>query len=468
MSPGIASLVCALGIFGLFLLDRAGKAQTSRALWVPVVWLSIAGSRMVSQWLAPMGGGGISAELDSPDRYLEGSPLDRLILSGLLVAGIIVLFRRGRRVWAVLQANGPIIVFFVYCVLSTLWSDYTGVAVRRWFKALGDLVMVLIVLTDRDASGAVKRLLARVGFLLVPISIVFIKYYPDLGRGYHPWTWTPYYTGVTTNKNALGMVCLLFGVASAWRCLEVLRGGKVKGWLGPLVAHGTVLVMVTWLFWMANSMTAFLCFLLASGLMAATTLKLLLRRPIAVHILVASIVFVSVAVLFFDAGSALVGTVGRDPTLTGRTVIWELVMGMASSPILGTGFESFWLGPRLEKIWSLYWWHPNEAHNGYIETFLNLGWIGVILLSALIVTGYRNVIAVFRRDPCIGRLKLAYFVIVVTYNFTESAFRMFHPIWIVFLLASIAIPERSVRSVVGQTRAIYEPDSQRPECLVGL
>src|SRR2546428_3149771 len=45
-------------------------------------------------------------------------------------------------------------------------------------------------------------------------------------------------------------------------------------------------------------------------------------------------------------------TMGRGPTLTGRTQIWHLVLSMTTNPLLGTGFESFWLGPRLQKIWS--------------------------------------------------------------------------------------------------------------------
>ena len=161
MSPRLAIVVFALGISGLFLLDRNREARTSKALWIPVLWLLIAGSRMVSLWLSTIGWGDAAATVDSPDQYLEGSPLDRLILSGLLFAGIAVLIQRSRRVVMMLRANGPIILFFVYCAISTLWSDYTGVAFRRWTKALGDLVMVLIVLTDRSPSAAIKHLLTR-------------------------------------------------------------------------------------------------------------------------------------------------------------------------------------------------------------------------------------------------------------------------------------------------------------------
>ena len=79
------------------------------------------------------------------------------------------------------RQNTPILLFFAYCAVSTLWSDYTDVSFKRWIKAVGDLVMALIVLTDANPFAALKRLMAQVGFVLIPASILLIKYYPGLG-----------------------------------------------------------------------------------------------------------------------------------------------------------------------------------------------------------------------------------------------------------------------------------------------
>src|SRR6266516_4361044 len=222
MSSEIAVVVFALGILGLFWLDRDPTSRVSAAVWIPAAWMSLAGSRMMSQWLEV-------APKESPEQYLDGNPLDRFVLTALLAVGVMVLLSSTPRTRTLLRANGPVLLFFLYGALSVLWSDYPDVAFKRWTKAVGDVVMVLVVLTETDPAAAVKRLLSRIGFFLIPLSVLFIKYYPELGRSYSPWNASPYYHGVAMGKNGLGYVCLIFGLASLWRVLEAVRSPDRRG-----------------------------------------------------------------------------------------------------------------------------------------------------------------------------------------------------------------------------------------------
>jgi O-antigen ligase len=304
--------------------------------------------------------------------------------------------------------------------------------------------MAMVVLTDPDPAAAVKVLLRRTAFLLIPLSVLLIKYYPELGRGYDRWTWTPYYGGVTTTgKNGLGYVCMIFGLATLWRFLETWLGGAPGRKARPLLAHGLILAMTMWLFWKADSATSLACFLLGSGLLIVTSLPGL-AAPATVHGLLITSLCLGFCAIFIDLGTALVEALGRDPTLTGRTQLWDELLRMTVDPWFGAGFESFWLGERTEALWRKYWWHPNQAHNGYIETYLNLGWIGVALLGLTVAAGYRNVVAKFRRDPALGRISLAFFTMAIVYNLTEAAFKGIHVVWIVFLLAITVIPNHSL------------------------
>src|SRR5258707_1765416 len=99
MSPQIYTAVYALGVLGLFFLSWDRKARTSPALWLPVIWVSIAGSRMVSQWLDASTGKTID-----PEQYMEGNPLDRVVLTGLLVLAVLALMGRWAKGLSVFQA----------------------------------------------------------------------------------------------------------------------------------------------------------------------------------------------------------------------------------------------------------------------------------------------------------------------------------------------------------------------------
>lgn len=432
MPPALASIVFAILIFGLFWLDRDRDSRVSVALWVPVIWWLLACSRSVNQWLNL----GSPAQFGASDLILEGSPIDRLAYSVLEALGIIVLVSRRVVVLKLLRENVWILSFLFYCAVSILWSDYPEVSFKRWIKAVGDLVMVLVVLSDREPRAAFERLLARTTYLLVPISVLIIKYYPALGRLTHKWTYKTSYTGVALNKNILGAICLLCGLVTVWRLVSAYQDRMRSDRGRRLLAQGIVLVMILWLFWMANSMTSLACFLLGSGIVIVGSLVPNMRNNIAaMHSMIGAVMVVTTSVLFFNISPDVLETIGRDPTLTDRTEIWGLLLSLVGNPLVGTGYESFWLGPRLERIWSIYSWQPNEAHNGYIEIFVNLGWVGVGLLAVVLVAGYRRVIAAFRVNPRAGIIMVAYFVVGVIYNFTEASFfRMMTPVWIYLLL----------------------------------
>ena len=133
MSPTIATLVFALGVTGFFLFDRDLKARTSKAIWIPVIWLLINGSRSVATWLS----GQVAVKMQKSSQYLEGSPADMWTYVGLMAAGLVILTIRKAGVASLLRRNSAILVFFAYCALSTLWSDYTDISLKRWIKAVG-------------------------------------------------------------------------------------------------------------------------------------------------------------------------------------------------------------------------------------------------------------------------------------------------------------------------------------------
>jgi O-antigen ligase len=134
-----------------------------------------------------------------------------------------------------------------------------------------------------------------------------------------------------------------------------------------------------------------------------------------------------------------------------------MLIPMVPNALGGAGFETFWAGPRAKEVDTKNLaagglGGPHEAHNGYIEMYLNLGWIGVALIALVLGQGYHRAVRAFRHDPGLGALLVAYVVTTVTYNITEAGFRMLDPIWFFLLL-----------SVVGANRInSLKPSRRRP------
>jgi O-antigen ligase len=173
--------------------------------------------------------------------------------------------------------------------------------------------------------------------------------------------------------------------------------------------------------------------------MLVTSLRFFRRNAIAVHVLVLALVLIVSSWLTLGGVASIAHVLGRNSHLTGRTDIWAAVIPMAPDSVVGAGFESFWLSPRVSQgLWELFPGLPlNEAHNGYIEVYLQLGWVGVVLIAWMLLDGYSRSFKAFRREPVIGGLMLAYVLSATVYNVTEAGFRMADPIWIFLLLAVI-------------------------------
>jgi exopolysaccharide production protein ExoQ len=451
-----AFLIWAIGTAGLFYLDRDKSISNSKALWLPVIWLWIAGSRPTSAWLGIWLGSGPVAS-GTLDAQLDGSPTDALIFMALSAAAITVLLWRKRQTALLLKMSAPVLIYFLYCLVSCSWSPFPEVAFKRWIKDLGDLAMVLVIVTDPEPVAALRRIFSRVGFILLPASILLIRY-SAIGRGFDPGG-TPMNTGVTTNKNLLGLITFVISLGALWSLIKLLRAKRGPTRTRQLVARGTLVAFGVAVLQQAQSATSIACFILGAVLILATNLSFIRRVPGRAHALVLTILLSGGIAMLSGGEATVVGALGREATLGDRTAIWAAVIPLCPNPVIGAGFESFWngYGKYVTKGLSKYERGLNSAHDGYIEVYLNLGWVGVGLIAMLLISGYGRASAAFRRNPEVGSLMLAYVATASIYSITEAGFRIVTPSWIFLLL--VVVGSRSIASSVsgGKGKPVRSP-----------
>ena len=442
--PGpLAAALFVAFILWLFIRDRKRSATVSAAAWLPLIWVTIVGSRPVTLWF----GGGLSME--TPDDYLKGSPIDMAIFLSLIVAGALVLVRRRVNWNTLFTTNTWLFVFFLYWGLSVAWSDYPFVALKRWIKDLGNLVMVLVILSEKDPVQAVKTVMLRCGFILLPLSVLFIKYYPEFGRYYNRWTYQPVYCGVTTEKNALGCLVMVCGVFMAWEFYSMRWRGREATPKPDIMSKIILLVMMFWLLSKADSSTALLCWVMGAAMLYLMRYKFAMRqvRSLGTYSLVVSLLLLSLYLIPGLLGFFL-EMIGEDPTFTGRTDLWADLLSQRINPLMGTGYQSFWLGERAEFMWDKYYFHPNQAHNGYIETYVNGGVLGAACLLAWLVMAGRDIKKELLRGREYAKVRFAALVIGVFYNWTEAVFNRLSLVWFILLLAAVNYPRVARRHPV--------------------
>src|SRR6516164_561526 len=195
MPPSLALLLWLVLLLALLTFDPARDPEASPALWVPLIWMFFVGSRSPVLWLGLYHASGAAQALE------EGNPLDRMISSLLILLAIAILLSRSFQWHDFFAGNPALVAFLAFALLSVAWSDFPFVTFKKWFRDLGEYAVILVVLSDPRPLEAVRSVLRRVCYLLIPLSIVLIKYYPHLGRAYGFWSGAVEYRGAATSKN---------------------------------------------------------------------------------------------------------------------------------------------------------------------------------------------------------------------------------------------------------------------------
>ena len=462
MPPTLALVLCSGFVIYLLRLERKRAPDVSGAVWIPTVWMMSCASKPLASWFsngqAAGGSGGVEA----------GSPMDRNLLTVLIIAGIFILLRR-KLDWQSFQKNNKWLLFiYLFALVSIMWSDFPLISARRYIRFSGTLLMALVLLSEREPLDALEGVLRRTAFVLIPFSLLLIKYFPKLGVMYGRWSGELMWVGVADQKNSAGILFFVSAFYLFWRLLREWRTRGLRQLTRQSYADAFVLLLALYL--LKGSPKAFSFTSVSVFILGVSTLSWLLwmqRRPKLVGL---SILMAVVVILFlyglgapFGArtiGSGILQMLGRDPTFTDRDQIWaELIPTAMQRPILGHGYGGFWILAIESQV--------TEAHNGYLDVMLVLGVAGVFLVFGFVVSMCRAAHTALHRDFWWGGLGFCFLIMVVLHNTSEASFlRTSDLLWSLLVFIQVLLPvvtqryEQNERAIVSTGNAAME-ESQR-------
>ena len=441
MPPKIALIGYIVFVTWLLRLESKRFPQASYALWIPTFWLLICGSRPIARWF--------SSVSISCGEATVGSPLDQLVLGSLILLALLTVLKRKIALSLFSKNNFWLIILYLYLGFSILWSEHPSVSVRRWIRMLGIFPMTLLLISERSPLKGLESIFRRCAYMLIPLSIILIKYFPYLGRQYNRWNGELMWTGVALQKNSLGQLCTLSIIFIAWSFLRDWRIGAFSKTNYHNFADGLILALAVFLLLgPGNSYSATSIGCMIIGLFSLLLLFCMENRSQYIaSFLVCAAAFMAFVMPFSNIFAPIITSIfDRDMTFTGRTLIWSLGLDIAArNPIFGTGFGGFW-GFAENQITSTY--NVNHAHNGFLDVYIEIGIAGLAVLLAFLLNFFKTMRRLLFHTFEWPAFSICFLIISLIFNYTESNFlKSSSFLWNSTIFLSVALSDKSLSKV---------------------
>jgi len=401
--------------------------------------------------VVPAAVGAPDAPVPTLNESTSANVLYRVIKVSMILVSLIVIGSR----WALTSAvsksmNSGFLVFMVLIPLSAAWSLDSGATINR-FVSLASIVLVCfaISLAGWDRKRFQQLTIPPVMYILILSLIVgmanptrIIEIGDDLSQK-NAWH------GITLTKNQFGMMAAIGVIicVNAW----LSREGRTL-----LALAGSVISFICLI--LSRSNTSLLSTMVAVVFMVAVMRVPIIKQRYSAHVATALVVMLLLyecAIQDLIPGahtllSPVMGMTGKDGSLSGRTIIWDLVkQNMRTAPFLGTGYGAYWLGPVPSSpsyifVYTMYF-YPSESHNGYLEIMNDMGYLGLISLLFFLGVYVKQALELMRFDRAQAALYLGLLFHQLVMNMSESEWFARDSVFTIFILG-----------VTCMSRALYE------------
>lgn len=228
--------------------------------------------------------------------------------------------------------------------------------------------------------------------------------------------------GIFTHRNILGLYMSIAISLSLWFLINH-ENNKVKKILSAITLLGAMFLLFE-----SRSMTSMLLGVFIIGLILITRYRKI--NKLLCYSVLPLMAFAIVILLFTpDWFKSILESLGRNPTLTGRSIIWTgIIAAIAYKPLFGFGFGAFWTMNPYSVLFVLSEYKielPSHGHNGYLDVVLDFGIIGLILVAAWVITVLKKINTLSSKEinsnyKYIGYI-LSFFIFILVFNLVESS-----------------------------------------------
>lgn len=340
--------------------------------------------------------------------------------------------------------------FALYCMLpllSSMWSLVPDITLKAGLAFTGFTIFSFYV----GARYEWRELSSLVRWGYTSVAIVSVLRNPTVAREF---------AGITSHKNSLGGLMV---VSTALWYLHYSQGAKTQKerWIALFfMLFSFYLVRAT------SSGGSLVNSLMLIMVVSSLSFLSKLKFQWAFTSIVAFTVFGIIGSVYIidNLESIVVGGLGKDLTLTGRTEFWpQLIAAANQRPWFGYGFDGFFqqdlIGAQTPAyfIYTAAGFQPKTAHNGAIAILLSFGYPGLILILVSLVTNLTFAVRELSRSPLSqAGIPIIYLVFIILNNITEGSLSDIGDVWLAYVLLTVRLSIDSAKSAKSVHRSYQE------------
>ncbi len=349
---------------------------------------------------------------------LGGDKLDTLfnIVSYLILFYFLVLYWKGF-IYVIIKS--PLQFFLLAIVIfSLLWSEDLSSSLT-YLRGLIRIYFLAIYLAMRYPLKEQIKLIAWALGVAASLSMLFSAFVP--GYIHESPELLGMWSGIYGHKNELGYMMAW----SAGVFLHLALSGHRYRWLMWALCGISICLII-----LSRSTTSLTILLTMILLLPFYRSLKKTNYKLQVIMITSTLMFLMISsILLLNNAETVVGTSGKDLTFNGRSDLWELVISkILERPWLGYGFSGFWTSNAASKLRATYDWASN-AHNGFLELLLELGFLGFLTFAAgfvrFFVMALNRIISVAKKPEDYWPMQMLLIIVIV--NFSEA--RLLTPSW---------------------------------------
>jgi len=349
------------------------------------------------------------------------------------------------------------LAYVTFAMVSVLWSSSKASTFSGGISLAVSTVFA-IFLVSRFPGERLVNLLSWAIMVHALLSAFFALAVPQYGLDHavHAGAWQ----GICAQKNSLGLVMVFgTGLGLSLRPVTFLQRAWKAAFL--MLCIGEVALSQSREAWAVCALILFVHF----GLKLYARLVIPSRGP---ALVVSAMGALAGGVIIFALSTTILKLLGRDVTLTGRTILWQAVLKQCRNHlVVGYGLGAFWGTGDSFPVYATTHWVPTSAHNGFLECLLELGVVGLFLLLTLIFLGAQNATRIVTSQPSFdtSRAWIYSLLSITTLNMVGDVTGIINSIsWLLLVCAACGLEENSRNPALALDR--YASSARRP--IVGM